>query len=61
MYNVPETTLRRQRAKLAPNHNTYYNALKLQRHEEKAIIQSIRKLNAREFAPTLSYVREIAN
>jgi hypothetical protein len=61
VYNVPETTLRRQRAKPASNHNTHHNGSKLQRHEEEATIQSIKKLNARGFAPTLSYVREMAN
>ncbi|KAF1354353.1 hypothetical protein EJ07DRAFT_133183 [Lizonia empirigonia] len=33
----------------------------LQMHEEEAIIQYIRKLDAQGFAPTLSYVREMAN
>jgi replication initiation and membrane attachment protein DnaB len=61
VYNVPETTLRRQRAKPASDYNTHHNALKLQRHEEETIIQSIRKLEARGFAPTISYVREMAN
>ena len=61
VYNVPETTLRSQRAKPSSDYNTHHNASKLQRHEEEAIIQSIRKLNARGFAPTLSYVREMAN
>jgi hypothetical protein len=61
VYNVPETTLRRQRAKPASNHNTHHNESKLQRHEEEATIQSIKKLDARGFAPTLSYVREMAN
>ena len=61
VYNVPETTLRSQRAKPSSDYNTHHNASKLQRHEEEAIIQSIRKLNARGFAPTLSYVREMGN
>ena len=61
VYNVPETTLQRQRVKPASDHNTHHNASKLRRHEEEAIVQSIRKLDARGFAPTLSYVREMAN
>ena len=31
------------------------------KHEEETIVQYIRKLNARGFAPTLSYVREMAD
>ena len=61
VYSVPETTLRRQRAKPASKRVIYPNASKLTRQEEEVLIQYIRKLNARGFAPTLSYVREMAN
>jgi hypothetical protein len=60
-YNVPETTLQRQRVKPASTHVIHHNASKLQRHEEDAIVQYIRKLDERGFAPTLSYVQEMAN
>jgi hypothetical protein len=61
VYNVPETTLRRQRAKPASERVTYPNSSRLQRHEEDTIVQYIRKLDERGFAPTLSYVQEMAN
>jgi hypothetical protein len=61
VYNVPETTLQRQRAKPASERVTYPNSSRLQRHEEDTIVQYIRKLNKQGFAPTLSYVQEMAN
>jgi hypothetical protein len=61
VYNVPESTLRRQRAKPASTRVIHLNASKLQRHKEDAIVQYIRKLDERGFAPTLSYVQEMAN
>ena len=61
VYNVPETTLRRQRAKPASQRVIHPHACKLTMQEEEVLIQYIRKLNARGFAPTLAYVREIAN
>jgi hypothetical protein len=60
-YNMPETTLRRQRVKPASTRIIHHNALKLQRHEEDTIVQYIRKLDKQGFAPTLSYVQEMAN
>jgi hypothetical protein len=59
-FNVHESTLRNRRAGKASRRNTQHNQSKLQRHEEEAIVQYIRKLDARGFAPTLSYVREMA-
>jgi uncharacterized protein YgiM (DUF1202 family) len=61
VYNVPETTLQRQHAKLASERVTFPNSSRLQRHEEDTIVQYIRKLNKQGFAPTLSYVQEMAN
>jgi hypothetical protein len=61
VYNVPETTLRRQRVKPASTRVIHHNASELQRHEEDTIVQYIRKLDDRGFAPTLSYVQEMAN
>jgi hypothetical protein len=60
-YNVPETTLQRQRVKPASTRVIHHNASKLQRHEEDTIVQYIRKFDERGFAPTLSYVQEMAN
>ena len=60
-YDIHESTLRNRRAGKASRRDTQPNRSKLQRNEEEAIIQYIRKLDARGFAPTLSYVREIAN
>jgi hypothetical protein len=61
IYNVSKSTLQTQRAKTTSQRNSHPNSSKLQRHKEETIVQYIRKLNARGFAPTLSYVQEIAN
>ena len=61
VYNVPESTLRRQRAKPASQRVIYPNCSKLTKQEEEVLVQYIRKLNARGFAPTLAYVREMAD
>jgi hypothetical protein len=61
IYDVSKSTLRTRRARTASRRDTYPNLLRLTRHEEDTIIQYTRKLNARGFAPTLIYVREIAN
>ena len=58
---MPETTLRNRRAGTAPRRSIQANLSRLTRHEEEVVIQYIRKLDARGFAPTLSYVREMAN
>jgi hypothetical protein len=61
VYNVPENTLRRQRVKPASKRVIHPNSSRLQKHEEDTIVQYIRKLDERGFAPTLSYVQEMAN
>ena len=61
VYNVPETTLRRQRAKPASERVISPYRSKLTRQEEEVLVQYIRKLDARGFAPTLAYVREMAD
>jgi hypothetical protein len=61
LYNVHESTLRNRRAGKASRRDIQPNRSKLQRLEEEAIIQRIKKLDAQGFAPTLSYVREMAN
>ena len=61
VYNVPESTLRRQRAKPASQRVIYPNCSKLTKQEEEVLVQYIRKLDARGFAPTLAYVREMAD
>jgi hypothetical protein len=61
VYNVPESTLRTRRAKTTSQHNSHPNPSRLTRPEEETVMQYIKKLNAQGFAPTLSYVREIAN
>ena len=58
---MSESTLRTRRAKTTSRRDSHPNSSKLQRHEEETIVQYIRKLDARGFAPTLSYVREMAN
>jgi hypothetical protein len=61
IYNVLESTLYTQRAKTTSQHNSYPNLLKLLRSKEEVLVQCIRRLNAQGFAPTLSYIQEIAN
>jgi hypothetical protein len=61
MYNVPEKTLRSRRAGTLSRRDIHPNSAKLQRLEEEVIIKRIRKLDAQGFAPTLSYIREMAN
>jgi hypothetical protein len=61
IYNVPRATLQDRRAKTTSRRDSHPNSSKLTKHEEETIIQTIKRLGAREFAPTLSNVREIAN
>ncbi|RII21692.1 hypothetical protein CUC08_Gglean000858 [Alternaria sp. MG1] len=61
IYNVSESTLRTRCAKTTSRRDSRPNSSKLQMHEEQIIVQYIRKLDAGSFAPTLSYVREMAN
>jgi hypothetical protein len=61
IYNVQESTLCTRRAGKPSQRNISANSSKLLRHEEEVVIQYIRKLDARGFAPTLSYMREMAN
>jgi hypothetical protein len=61
IYNVQESTLRTRRAGKPSRRDISANSSKLSRNEEDTIVQYIRKLDARGFAPTLSYVREMAN
>jgi hemin uptake protein HemP len=61
IYNVQESTLRTRRAGKASRRDILANSSRLSRSEEEVIIQYIRKLDARGFAPTLSYVQEMAN
>jgi hypothetical protein len=61
LYDVPQSTLSTRRAKTTARQDTHHGRSKLKRLEEEVIVQRIRKLDARGFAPTLSYVREMAN
>jgi hypothetical protein len=61
IYNVPESTLRTRRAKTTSRRDSHPNSSKLLRSEEEVLVQCIRRLDARGFAPTLSYIQEMAN
>jgi hypothetical protein len=61
IYSVPRRTLRDRRAKTTSRRDFHPNLSRLTGIEEDKIIQYIRKLDARDFAPTLSYVCEMAN
>lgn len=60
-YNVPESTLRDRRASQTSRRDTQPNRLKITKAEKETIIQYIRKLDARGFAPTFTYIRSMAN
>ena len=61
LYNVPQSTLSKRRATTLARRDTHPGRSRLQRLEEEAIIQRIRKLDEQGFAPSLSYVRSMAN
>ena len=61
MYNVKRTTLRDRRDGKSSRRDTHPNSSKLQKLEEDVLVQTIRKLGERGFAPTLSYVKDMAN
>jgi predicted amidohydrolase YtcJ len=60
-YNVPETTLRRRHARKMPQRDTRPKSSNLQKTEEEALRQYIKKLYAQGFAPTLHSVEDVAN
>ena len=60
-YDVPRTTLRRQRARTTAQCNCKANLKKLTKLKESVIIEHILDLDSRGFAPSLSAVRDIAN
>jgi hypothetical protein len=60
-YSVHESTLRNRRAGKHSRRDTHPNSSKLGRLEEEAIIQRIRNLDKRGFAPTLRYIACMAN
>ena len=60
-YNVHRATLQDRRAGIASRRDVHPNSAKLTRYEEDVIVQQIKKLDARGFAPTLAYLREMAN
>jgi hypothetical protein len=61
VYDVPESTLCTRRAKTTLQRDSHPNLSRLTRPEEEIVMQYIKKLDARGFAPTLSYVHEMAN
>lgn len=61
IFNVGESVLRRRRAGQASRRDSQPNSSKLQKTEDEAIIQYTKKLDARGFAPTLGYLRVMAN
>ncbi|XPS97955.1 hypothetical protein M3J09_007171 [Ascochyta lentis] len=61
IYNVPRSTLGDRRAGMTAQRDLHPSRANLSKHEEEVLIQQIRKLNARGFAPTLQYVQDMAN
>ena len=60
-FNVPETTLREQRARKLAQRNCKPNLKKLKKTEEEAIVACILKLDKRGIGATRTIVEEIAN
>ena len=61
LYDVSRRTLRRRRVGTTSRRDTQPNSSRLTKAEEEAIIQYIKKQDTRGFAPTLSYVADMAN
>jgi len=61
LYNVSRRTLHRRRVGTTSRRDTQPNSSRLTKAEEEAIVQYIKKEDARGFAPTLSYVADMAN
>jgi hypothetical protein len=61
IYNVHKSTLRNRRARTASRRDIQPNRSRLQKHEQETVIQYIRKLDARGFTSTISYVQHMAN
>jgi hypothetical protein len=59
--NVRRSTLYKRRAGTTSQRNSQANSSTLTKYKEDTLVQCIRKLDARGFAPTLGYVREMAN
>jgi hypothetical protein len=61
VYNIPETTLRHQRAGMAARRDCPPNSKKLTQREEEVLVQYILDLDHRGFAPTYAAVRDMAD
>ncbi|KAF1925122.1 uncharacterized protein M421DRAFT_39650, partial [Didymella exigua CBS 183.55] len=61
IYKISQSTLSDQYAGQPSRVSFIANLQNLDDDKERVVIQYIRKLDARGFAPTLSYVREMAN
>ena len=60
-YNMSRMTLHRRRIGTTSRRNTQPSSSRLTRSEKEAIVRYIKKQDARGFAPTLSYVADMAN
>ena len=60
-YNVPESSLRTQRARTTLRRDCTPNSIKLTITKEEAIKQYILKLDLRGFAPPLNTIQKMAN
>ena len=60
IYNMSRTTLHRRRIGTTSRRDTQPNSSRLTKAEEEAIVRYIKKQDARGFAPTLSYVADMA-
>ena len=61
IYNVSRMTLHRRRIGTTSRRNTQPSSSRHTKSEKEAIVRYIKKQDARGFAPTLSYVADMAN
>ena len=60
-FNIPQTTLRDQRARIAARRDCKPNLKKLSKLEEEVIVRHILDLDLQGFAPTLGAVWDMAD
>jgi hypothetical protein len=61
IYNIPQTTIQRRRARQRARSDCEPNSKRLTKLEEEVILQSILNASLRRLPPTKALVRDIAN
>jgi len=60
-FNVPQLTLRNQRARITTRRDYKPNSKKLTKLKEEVIVRHILELDSRGFAPTLGAIKDIVD